>query len=99
MQPLILGAQKEKLLLMCSVLFTEYKEIKLIDIGSDDNIFCVLSLEDKYGDIVLCHWFEFLLKHIMPIAVLKGKIGITITRTFCCTLPNPIDYIYDKYFK
>lgn len=44
------------------------------------------------------HWFEFCIKHLIP--KLSNEIQSTIDiRMLFCELPNPVDYLYQKFKK
>lgn len=97
--------QKEKLLEMCKILFSEFKEIKLeLEDNYEGTQNFVQLTKINWGDTIYIHWYEFVINHLAdkvfqmkslsPIHLInqKKKFGADIM----CGI-DPINYLYEIF--
>ncbi len=97
---------KSKLIEICKALFPEYSSIifnddykQLEGNNEEDNPNLLIFYQGVGKNGIEIHWFEFCIKHLI-IAMIKDDImEIETTRSLFCSLPNPVDYLYDKFLK
>lgn len=88
---------------------SNYSDYDRIEDGFVDNIsgkqafFTKNDKKIKQGDdyeetyIEGIHWFEFCIKQLIPKFQIDDIMELELTRILFCNLPNPIDYLYDKF--
>ena len=104
MKPLSLTEkQRSELLEMCNMLFHSYSEIawstdfeRFEGTIQDDNPNLLLFFQGPGEIAIEIHWFEFCIKQLIP-KITEGIENTMDIRILFCSLPNPIDYLYDKF--